>query len=129
MPQQIRVSVAGIKQRLELGLATIAAMAAGCLSFIQDRLDQLMQYVTPLLASPLVGEGSAYEAALALARCLPTTALAAAAVPIAAALRLVHMSAATGEQLLDTSSIHEAPHVLFSHDTTLSCLRYSSTGP
>ncbi len=93
---QIRASVAGIKQRLELGLAIIAAMAAGCPSFIQERLDQLMQCVTPLLASSLVGESSAYEAALAMARCLPPPALAAAAVPIATALRLVQMSAATG---------------------------------
>ena len=96
--QQIRASVAGIKQRLELGLAIVTAMAAGCPSFIRERLDQLMQHVTPLLASPLVGESGAYEAALALARCLPPPALAAAAVSIAAALRLVQMSASTGAQ-------------------------------
>jgi len=79
-------------------------MAAGCPGFIQGRLEQLMQYVTPLLASPLVGEGGAYEAVLAMARCLPSPALAAAAVPIATALRLVQMSAATGAPAAQISS-------------------------
>ena len=110
--QQIRASVAGIKQRLELGLAIVAAMAAGCPSFIQQRLDQLMQYVTPLLASPLVGESGAYEAALALARCLPPPQLATAAVPIAAALRLVQMSAATGASARISQSTNETLHDL-----------------
>ena len=79
-------------------------MATGCPDFVQGRLDQLTLYVSPLLASPLVGEGGAFEAALALARCLQPPALVAAAVPIAAALRLVHMSAATG-------ALAACPHV------------------
>ena len=65
---------------------------------MSERLDQLSPFVSPLLASPLVGEGAAYEAMLALARCLPPP-LTAAAVPFAAALRLVEMSAATGARV------------------------------
>ena len=94
--QQIRAKVAGVKRTLELGLAVLAAMAIGSPGFVHERLDQLTQHVNPLLASPLVGEGAAFQAALALARCLPPPALVAAAVPIAAALRLVQMSDATG---------------------------------
>jgi hypothetical protein len=89
--------VAGVKQTLELGLAVVAAVGACSRSFIAERLDQLTPLVSPLLASPLVGEGAAYEAMLALARCLPPP-LATAAVPIAVALRLVEMSAAIGAQ-------------------------------
>ena len=86
-----------MKQTLELGVAVVCAVSSGSPNFIFERLDQLTPLISPLLASPLVGEGAAYNAMLALARCLPPP-LGAAAVPIAAALRLVEMSAATGAQ-------------------------------
>ncbi len=93
---QVRAHVAGIKARLEGGLAAVAAAAAGDAAFTSSHLEDVAPLATPLLASPLVGEGAAWEAVRAMAAALPRG-LNIAATSLATALRLVSLQAATGE--------------------------------
>lgn len=93
---QVRAHVAGIKARLEAGLAALAAAAAGDAAFTSSHLEDVAPLAAPLLASPLVGEGAAWEAVRAMAAALPRG-LNIAATSLATALRLVSLQAATGE--------------------------------
>ena len=88
---QTRADVQAIKGRLDTGLTALAAAVTGNPSFAAQQLDDLKPLVLPLLASPLVGEGSAYDAAHTLARCLPS-ALQDAAYAVASALQMVIQS-------------------------------------
>ena len=96
---QTRADVQAIKDRLDRGLTALAAAVKGNPDFAAEQLDDLKPLVLPLLASPLVGEGSAYDAAYALARCLPT-ALRTAAYAVASALQMVIQSQQQGKTLL-----------------------------
>lgn len=92
---QTRADVQAIKDRLDRGLTALAAAVKGNPDFAAEQLDDLKPVVLPLLASPLVGEGSAYDAAYALAQCLPT-ALRTAAYAVASALQMVIQSQQQG---------------------------------
>ena len=84
---QTRAAIQGIKKRLDTGLAALASTVTGNPAYAAQQLDDLKPLVLPLLASPIVGEGSAYDAAYALARCLPG-ALHDAAFAVASALQM-----------------------------------------
>ena len=94
---QTRADVQGIKDHLDKGLAALASAVTGNQTFAAKQLDDLKPFVLPLLASPLVGEGSAYDAAYGLARCLPG-ALHDAAFAVASALQMVVQSRQEGMQ-------------------------------
>ena len=66
-------------------------MVSGHPLFAAEHLNEIAPLVTPLLASPVVGDGSAFDAVVALAGCMPRG-LADGKVAIAAALRLVELS-------------------------------------
>jgi hypothetical protein len=66
--QQVRTEVAGIKRRLERGLAALTGAASGDRTFTAAHLDEFLEPVLPLLGSPLVGEGAGFEAVHALAQ-------------------------------------------------------------
>lgn len=92
---QTRAAIQSIKDRLDIGLAALASTATGNPAYAAQQLDGLKPLVLPLLASPIVGEGSAYNAAYALARCLPG-ALHDAAFAVASALQMVMQSQLEG---------------------------------
>ena len=77
-------------------MAALASTVAGNPAYAAKQLDDLKLLVLPLLASPIVGEGSAYDAAYALARCLPG-ALHDAAFAVASALQMVMQSQLEGK--------------------------------
>lgn len=87
--------MAAVKEKLERGIAVLAAVCEGNPGATAERLEEPSALLTPLLASPLVGEAAAFQALLGLARCLPSG-LAASSLAIATALRLVVMSQAYG---------------------------------
>ncbi len=60
-----------MQRRLERGLDALAGAALGNKKFTADHLEDFLGLVLPLLGSPLVGEGAAFEAVHALAQCLP----------------------------------------------------------
>lgn len=93
---QTRADIQAIKQRLDTGMAALASTVAGNPAYAAKQLDDLKPLVLPLLASPIVGEGSAYDAAYALARCLPA-ALHDAAFAVASALQMVMQSQLEGK--------------------------------
>ena len=93
---QTRADVQAIKERLDTGMTALASAVAGNTTYAAQQLDDLKPLVLPLLASPIVGEGSAYDAAYALARCLPG-ALHDAAFAVATALQLVMQTQLEGE--------------------------------
>ena len=92
---QTRADVQAIKDRLDTGLTALASAVSGNPSYAATQLDDLKPLVLPLLGSPLVGEGSAYDAAYALARSLPA-ALHDAAYAVASALQTVVQSRLQG---------------------------------
>ena len=92
---QTRADIQAIKNRLDKGLAALASAVTGNQAYAAKQLDDLKPFVLPLLASPVVGEGSAYDAAYALARCLPG-ALHEAAFAVASALQMVVQSRQEG---------------------------------
>ena len=92
---QTRADIQAIKDRLDTGMAALASTVAGNPAYAAKQLDDLKPLVLPLLASPIVGEGSAYDAAYALARCLPG-ALHDAAFAVASALQMVMQSQLEG---------------------------------
>lgn len=92
---QTRAEIQAIKERLDTGLAALASTVTGNPAYAAQQLDDLKPLVLPLLASPIVGEGSAYDAAYALARCLPG-ALHDAAFAVASALQMVMQSQLDG---------------------------------
>ena len=100
---QVRAHVNAVKERLDRGLTVLAAVCLGNPPFTAERLESLSHLVTPLLDSPLVGEGSAFEAMLALARCLPEG-LGRSALAISTSLRLVVLSQTFGEFLSDNDT-------------------------
>lgn len=67
----MRARVVEIRDKLARGLEALAGAARGNPVFTLDHLQELSGLVMPLMASPLVGEGAAFEAARALATCLP----------------------------------------------------------
>ena len=87
---QRRAEVNSVRDKLASGLRAVAGAALGNSNLTAARLGEFSGLVTPLLASPLVGEGAAFDATLALAASLPKP-LAAARVAVAAALRLVSL--------------------------------------
>lgn len=93
---QTRADIQAIKDCLDTGMAALASTVAGNPAYAAKQLDDLKSLVLPLLASPIVGEGSAYDAAYALARCLPA-ALHDAAFAVASALQMVMQSQLEGE--------------------------------
>ena len=92
---QTRADIQAIKDRLDKGLTALASAVTGNQAYAAKQLDDLKPFVLPLLASPVVGEGSAYDAAYALARCLPG-ALHDAAFAVASALQMVLQSRQEG---------------------------------
>ena len=92
---QTRADIQAIKDRLDKGLTALASAVTGNQAYAAKQLDDLKPFVLPLLASPVVGEGSAYDAAYALARCLPG-ALHDAAFAVASALQMVVQSRQEG---------------------------------
>ena len=90
-----------IQQRLTLALQALTGAVLGNLEHTAQHLQQLAALVQPLLSSPLVGEGPAWDASAALARCLPGP-LRKAAPSVATALQLVQLGrgAFTGGPLL-----------------------------
>ncbi len=92
---QTRADIQAIKDRLDKGLTALASAVTGNQAYAAKQLDDLKPFVLPLLASPVVGEGSAYDAAYALARCLPG-ALHEAAFAVASALQMVVQSRQEG---------------------------------
>ena len=88
---QIRERVLGIQRRLKTGLRALAGAAAGDRAWTAEHLDGLKALAQPLLASPLVGEGAAFDAVHALARALPE-ALGDEALSVACSLRLVELA-------------------------------------
>ena len=82
----------GIKARLELGLRALAGAVSGNLPFTREALGDFAPLVDPLMTSPLVGDGAAYEASLQLCRSLDPG-LAPYAADMAVALRLSRQSA------------------------------------
>ena len=87
---QVRERVIGIQRRLERGLRGVQALAAGSPAWSLEHLDELEALVQPLLGSPLVGEGAAFDAQAALAQSLPGQ-LGRQALSIAVALRLIEL--------------------------------------
>ncbi len=87
---QVRARVVGVRDRLARGLRALAGAALGNLAFTAQHLEAYAALVTPLLGSPLVGEGAAFTAAHALAGSLPG-ALGHQALSVACSLRLVEL--------------------------------------
>ena len=88
--EQVREEVVAVQRRLERGLDALAGAALGNTKFTADHLEDFLGLVLPLLGSPLVGEGAAFEAVHALAQCLPGN-LGKHGLAIARALRLVEL--------------------------------------
>ena len=82
--------VAGIKTKLERGLHALSALALGDPSWTLGEIASLEALLQPLLHSPLVGEGAAFEAQEAVARSLPGQ-LRQQSILVAAALRAVQL--------------------------------------
>lgn len=93
---QTRADVQAMKERLDTGMTALASAVTGNTTYAAQQLGDLKPLVLPLLASPIVGEGSAYDAAYALARCLPGS-LHDAAFAVATALQLVMQSQMEGQ--------------------------------
>lgn len=102
---QVREEVVTVQQRLERGLDALAGAARGNRGFTADHLEDFLGLVLPLLGSPLVGEGAAFEAVHALAQCLPG-ALGSHGLAVARALRLVELDK-DGECHATCSHLHE----------------------
>ena len=115
---QTRADIQAIKDRLDKGLTALASAVRGNQSYAARQLDDLKPFVLPLLASPLVGEGSAYDAAYGLARCLPG-ALHEAAFAVASALQLVVQSRQEGTLALNHKSVSHIPAVPLPHNIHL----------
>ena len=96
---QTRADVQAVKDRLDTGLTALASAVLGNPGYAAKQLDDLKSLVLPLLASPIVGEGSAYDAVYALARCLPGS-LHDAAFAVASALQMVMQSRQEGQPCL-----------------------------
>ncbi len=90
MCAQVREEVVRIQQHLERGLAALAGAASGNRAFTTQHLADYLDLVLPLLGSPLVGEGAAFEAVRSLAECLPGV-LGEHGMAVARALRLVEL--------------------------------------
>ncbi|KAK9866109.1 hypothetical protein WJX84_009505 [Apatococcus fuscideae] len=88
---QVRQRVCDLRDRLDRGSRALCGMVSGHPLFAAEHLNEIAPLVTPLLASPVVGDGSAFDAVVALAGCMPRG-LADGKVAIAAALRLVELS-------------------------------------
>ncbi len=80
-----------LRDQLDRGCRALSGLVSGNPSFAAEHLNEIAPLVTPLLASPLVGTGSAFDAVQALAACMPRD-LGDSQVNIAAALRLVELS-------------------------------------
>jgi hypothetical protein len=87
---QVRASVVEIRDKLARGLQALAGATRGNPVFTLDHLQELAGLVMPLMASPLVGEGAAFEAAQTLATCLPDP-LDRQSLAVACALRAVSL--------------------------------------
>ncbi|KAK9857624.1 hypothetical protein WJX84_011127, partial [Apatococcus fuscideae] len=94
---QVRQRVFALRDRLDRGCHALSGMVSGHPHFAAEHLNEIAPLVTPLLASPLVGTGSAFDAVVALAGCMPRG-LADDKVAIAAALRLVQLSSSGGKE-------------------------------
>ena len=79
-----------IKQRLEVGLRSLQHVARGDPPWTLAHLEQLGVLLQPLLRSPLVSEGAAFDAQEAIARSLPGQ-LGGRSLAVASALRLVEL--------------------------------------
>ena len=90
-------------------MAALASTVAGNPAYAAKQLDDLKSLVLPLLASPIVGEGSAYDAAYALARCLPG-ALHDAAFAVDSALQMVMQSEVQGKPPLCFALTSDTQH-------------------
>ncbi len=86
----MREEVIAVQHKLERGLYALAGAAQGNRGFTADHLEDFLGLVLPLLGSPIVGEGAAFEAVHALAQCLPST-LGSHGLAVARALRLVEL--------------------------------------
>ncbi|KAL4419436.1 hypothetical protein ABPG77_006363, partial [Micractinium sp. CCAP 211/92] len=93
----VRAKVLAVRDELSRGLAALAALAAGDRAFTAEKLDILRPRVLPLLTSPFVGSGAAFDCCRELAACLPGGELPSAALPIACSLRLVMLTEKEGE--------------------------------
>ena len=86
----MRVRVTEIKRQLERGLHALSALALGDPSWTLGQIASLEALLQPLLHSPLVGEGAAFEAQEAVARSLPGQ-LRQQSILVAGALRAVQL--------------------------------------
>jgi hypothetical protein len=91
MGMQVREEVKSLQQRMANGLDALAGAALGNASFTAQHLEDILPLVMPLLGSPLVGEGAAFEAVHALAQCLPGT-IGQHGLAVARSLRVVELS-------------------------------------
>lgn len=82
--------MAEIKKQLERGLHTLSALALGDPSWTLGHIASLEAFLQPLLHSPLVGEGAAFEAQEAVTRSLPGQ-LGQQSILVSAALRAVQL--------------------------------------
>jgi hypothetical protein len=80
--------VVALRETLARGLRALGGAARGNPVFTLDHLQELAGLVLPLLASPLVGEGAAFDAVRALAASLPDP-LDRQSLAVACALRVV----------------------------------------
>lgn len=87
-----------MQRKLEQGLDALAGAALGNRKFTADHLEEFLGLVLPLLDSPLVGEGAAFEAVHALAQCLPGD-IGKHGLAITCALRLVELDKHGAETL------------------------------
>lgn len=87
----MREEVVRLQQRLAHGLDALAGAALGDRGYSAEHLEEMLGLVMPLLGSPLVGEGSAFEAVWALAQCLPG-AIGQHGLAVARSLRIVELS-------------------------------------
>ena len=86
----MRADVVKIQRTLERGLNALAAAALGDKSWTLVQIDYLEGLVQPLLQSPLVGEGAAFDAQEVIARSLPGV-LGRQSLAVTAALRAVEL--------------------------------------
>ena len=108
-----RARVRALRDELSLALRALAAVAMGDAALTQDNLGQLAAPVQPLLGSPLVGDGAAFGAMRAIARCLNPE-LRPLATYTASALRIVSMSGGRADQWGEKVSKSQF-HCFFGH--------------
>ena len=105
---EIRAQVVQVRERLACGLLSLSSLAIGNPDLVASHLNEFSCLVSPLLISPLVGEGAALECMTSIAMCLPKP-LKARAVDVAASLRLVALVESRSNQCAEHVGDGEPP--------------------